>query len=465
MQHGTYWERFQTESFSFIELNYALVQAYDFLHLYREYGCIVQIGGNDQWFNILAGRDLIRRADGGEAFALTTPLITTSSGQKMSKSAGNAPWLDPRQTSPYEYYQYWRNTEDADVGRFLRLFTFLPLEEIAELERLSGAELNRAKEVLAFEATRITHGEEEARRAQADGARSVRRRRAHRRGAERGGRASRRGWSTWPSRRAWSTPGTPPSGSIQSGGLRLNGQTQSTDRVVDPSELPAAAEPGQTQSPPGGAGRNPSAVDGAAAVGPRVQADGANQVVQIERLGDAGVDGHVARHARSASWTAEMTTIGTSSHSCSRWQASRKAKPSMIGHHQVQHDRRRAPCAHGVERLATMRRQVDGVALAAQRVGNKPANGRVVVDNQHVRIRHARDARGVCHMTGTIMGSLVVEQASGLASLAALAVHVRSSCRGRPRRGRRPAWRRWRRRSCRSARTRGLRWRSSSSRD
>src|SRR6266550_7499889 len=149
MQHGTYWERFQTGSFSFIELNYALIQAYDFLHLYREFGCILQIGGNDQWFNILAGRDLIRRAEGGEAYALTTPLITTSSGQKMSKSAGNAPWLDPRQTTPYDYYQYWRNTEDADVVQRLRMFTFLSLEEIAEYERLSGAELNRAKEVLA----------------------------------------------------------------------------------------------------------------------------------------------------------------------------------------------------------------------------------------------------------------------------------------------------------------------------
>src|SRR6266446_5667251 len=134
MQHGTYRERFETGSFSFIELNYALVQAYDFLHLFREYGCVLQIGGNDQWFNILAGRDLIRRTEGGEAFALTTPLITTASGQKMSKSARNAPWLDASQTSPYEYYQYWRNTEDADVARFMRMFTFLSLEEIAEYE-------------------------------------------------------------------------------------------------------------------------------------------------------------------------------------------------------------------------------------------------------------------------------------------------------------------------------------------
>src|SRR5215216_1329941 len=138
MQHGSYRERFETGSFSFIELNYALVQAYDFLHLYREYGCILQIGGNDQWFNILAGRDLIRRTEGGEAFALTTPLVTSTSGEKLGKTAGNAIWLDANLTSPYDYYQYWRNTEDADVGRFMRMFTYVPLEEIAELERLSG---------------------------------------------------------------------------------------------------------------------------------------------------------------------------------------------------------------------------------------------------------------------------------------------------------------------------------------
>jgi tyrosyl-tRNA synthetase len=166
MQHGTYWERFQSESFSVMELNYALVQAYDFLHLYRAEKCVLQIGGNDQWFNILSGRDLIRRAVGGEAFALTVPLVTTSSGEKMSKSAGNAPWLDAEQTSPFEYYQYWRNTDDEAVGRALRVFTFLPLDEIAELERLSGADINRAKEVLAFEATKLTHGEEAARAAQ-----------------------------------------------------------------------------------------------------------------------------------------------------------------------------------------------------------------------------------------------------------------------------------------------------------
>jgi tyrosyl-tRNA synthetase len=237
MQHGTYWERFQSESFSFIELNYALVQAYDFLHLYREYGCILQIGGNDQWFNILAGRDLIRRAEGAEAFALTTPLITTSSGQKMSKSAGNAPWLDPRQTSPYEYYQYWRNTEDADVGRYMRLFTFMPLDQIAEYDQLSGADLNRAKEVLAFEATSITHGDEEARRAQ-DTARA-------RFG---GGGGTDDGPSVAISEPTRLSDLAVAAGlvdsrnaakrQLQGGGLRLNGEVQSTDRVVDPTELP-----------------------------------------------------------------------------------------------------------------------------------------------------------------------------------------------------------------------------------
>lgn len=166
MQHGTYWERFQNESFSFIELNYALVQAYDFLHLFRTHACVLQIGGSDQWFNILAGRDLIRRADGGEAFALTTPLVTSASGQKLGKTAGNAIWLDPALTSPYDYYQYWRNTEDPDVGRYLRMFTFVPLDRIAELERLSGADINAAKEILAYEATAITHGPQAARRAQ-----------------------------------------------------------------------------------------------------------------------------------------------------------------------------------------------------------------------------------------------------------------------------------------------------------
>lgn len=166
MQHETYRQRFEQDSLSFIELNYALLQAYDFLHLYRQHGCLLQVGGNDQWFNILAGTELIRRVAGGAAYALTSPLLTTSSGQKMGKTESGAVWLDSELTSPYDYYQFWRNTEDPDVGTFLRLFTFLPLERISGLERLEGSALNEAKEVLAFEATRLTHGPAEARGAQ-----------------------------------------------------------------------------------------------------------------------------------------------------------------------------------------------------------------------------------------------------------------------------------------------------------
>jgi tyrosyl-tRNA synthetase len=237
MQHGTYWERFQQESFSFVELNYALIQAYDFLHLYRAFGCILQIGGNDQWFNILAGRDLIRRTDGGEAFALTTPLVTSTSGEKLGKTAGNAVWLDPALTPPYDYYQYWRNTEDADVGRFLRMFTFLPLEQIAELEQLSGAELNRAKEVLALEATKITHGEQEAHKAQQT---------AH---ARFGGDGVDEGPTVILGEPASLVDLAVRAGLAESrnaakrhareGGLRLNGERQAADRMVDPGELPA----------------------------------------------------------------------------------------------------------------------------------------------------------------------------------------------------------------------------------
>lgn len=236
MQHGTYWERFQQGSFSFIELNYALVQAYDFLHLYRTEQCIVQIGGNDQWFNILSGRDLIRRADGGEAFALTTPLITDASGEKFGKTAGNAVWLDPEQTSPHEYYQFWRNTEDPDVGRNLRLFTFLPLEQIAALEQRSGAALNEVKDLLAYEATRLTHGEEEARRAQATAR------------AWFGGQGAAEGPTLLVRQPTRLEELAVEAGLVDSvsdakrqlrqGGLRLDGQPQARDRIVDPAELP-----------------------------------------------------------------------------------------------------------------------------------------------------------------------------------------------------------------------------------
>jgi len=160
----SYRSRLET-GLNFVEFNYMLLQAYDFLHLYRKQECLLQMGGSDQWGNIVAGTDLIRRVEGGVAYGMVFPLITTASGDKMGKTAQGAVWLDPKLTSPYEYYQYWINTDDRDVERFLALFTFLPLEEVKRCGRLMGAELREAKEVLAFEATKITHGAEEAERA------------------------------------------------------------------------------------------------------------------------------------------------------------------------------------------------------------------------------------------------------------------------------------------------------------
>ncbi|MBN1401750.1 MAG: tyrosine--tRNA ligase [Anaerolineae bacterium] len=157
----TYRARLE-EGLSFIEFNYQILQAYDFLHLYRTHDCVLQMGGNDQWGNIVAGIDLIRRVTGGEAYALTFPLLTTSSGAKMGKTAQGAVWLDPDLLSPYDFYQFWINTEDADVIRFLKLYTFLPLDQIEALGSLKGAEIRQAKEVLAYEATRLSHGEQEA---------------------------------------------------------------------------------------------------------------------------------------------------------------------------------------------------------------------------------------------------------------------------------------------------------------
>lgn len=151
---------------SFLEFSYSLLQAYDFLHLYREYGCVLQIGGSDQWGNIVAGIDLVRRCDGGETWGFTCPLVTTASGEKMSKTqAGGAVWLDPELTSPYDYYQFWINVDDKDAVYFLKLYTFVPLEEIEELSRLQGAEMRTVKEKLALEATAIAHGMDEALRA------------------------------------------------------------------------------------------------------------------------------------------------------------------------------------------------------------------------------------------------------------------------------------------------------------
>lgn len=147
---------------TFLEFNYMILQAYDYLELYRRFGCTLQMGGSDQWGNIVNGMELTRRVDGAHVHALTSPLLTTSSGAKMGKSAAGAVWLNGDMLAPYDYWQYFRNTEDADVGRFLRFFTTLPLDEIAKLEALEGAELNDAKKLLATEATAMVHGRKAA---------------------------------------------------------------------------------------------------------------------------------------------------------------------------------------------------------------------------------------------------------------------------------------------------------------
>ncbi len=146
------------QELSFLEFNYMILQAYDFVELYRRHGCVLQMGGSDQWGNIVSGIDLGRRLHGAQFFALTAPLITTAAGAKMGKTAAGAVWLNPDMVSPYEYWQFWRNTDDADVGRFLKLFTTLPLDEIERLAALQGGEINEAKKVLATEATRLVHG-------------------------------------------------------------------------------------------------------------------------------------------------------------------------------------------------------------------------------------------------------------------------------------------------------------------
>jgi tyrosyl-tRNA synthetase len=150
------------DGLTFIEFNYMLLQAYDFMELTKTHGCLLQMGGSDQWGNIVAGIDLVRRTLGKQAFGITFPLITTASGIKMGKTHKGAVWLDPERFSPYEYYQFWVNTDDLDVARFLALFTFIPMEEIEFVKQLSGADLNKAKTILAYEATKIAHGEDEA---------------------------------------------------------------------------------------------------------------------------------------------------------------------------------------------------------------------------------------------------------------------------------------------------------------
>ncbi len=156
---------------NFIEFNYVLLQAYDFLHLYRTEKCVLQMGGSDQWGNIVAGIDLIRREEKATAHGITFPLITTSSGAKMGKTATGAVWLDSNRTRPYEYYQYWINTDDRDVAKFLALFTFLPMSEVHEVAKLQGADLNSAKVVLAYETAKLAHGEEEAMKAHTESSR------------------------------------------------------------------------------------------------------------------------------------------------------------------------------------------------------------------------------------------------------------------------------------------------------
>ncbi len=151
---------------SFLEFNYMIMQSYDFLKLYEKYGCNMQFGGDDQWSNMLGGTELIRRKLGKDAYAMTITLLLNSEGKKMGKTQKGAVWLDPNKTSPFEFYQYWRNVSDADVLKCLRMLTFLPIEQIDEMDRWEGSQLNQAKEILAFELTKMVHGEEEAQKAQ-----------------------------------------------------------------------------------------------------------------------------------------------------------------------------------------------------------------------------------------------------------------------------------------------------------
>ena len=152
---------------SFLEFNYMIMQSYDFYYMFQHYGCNMQFGGDDQWSNMLGGTELIRRKLGKDAYAMTITLLTDSQGKKMGKTAGNAVWLDPNKTSPFEFYQYWRNVGDADVLKCIRMLTFLPLEQIDEMDHWQGEQLNKAKEILAFELTQMVHGTEEAEKAQA----------------------------------------------------------------------------------------------------------------------------------------------------------------------------------------------------------------------------------------------------------------------------------------------------------
>ena len=160
------YEQRMEKGLSFLEFNYMIMQSYDFYHLFQHYGCNMQFGGDDQWSNMLGGTELIRRKLGKDAHAMTITLLTDSQGHKMGKTAGNAVWLDPKKPSPYDFYQYWRNVGDSDVLKCIRMLTFLPLEQIDEMDKWEGSQLNRAKEILAYELTALVHGEEEAKKAE-----------------------------------------------------------------------------------------------------------------------------------------------------------------------------------------------------------------------------------------------------------------------------------------------------------
>ena len=160
------YEQRMEKGLSFLEFNYMIMQSYDFYYLFQHYGCNMQFGGDDQWSNMLGGTELIRRKLGKDAHAMTITLLTDSQGHKMGKTAGNAVWLDPNKTTPYDFYQYWRNVGDQDVLKCIRMLTFLPLEQIDEMDKWEGSQLNRAKEILAYELTALVHGEEEAKKAE-----------------------------------------------------------------------------------------------------------------------------------------------------------------------------------------------------------------------------------------------------------------------------------------------------------
>ena len=160
------YEQRMEKGLSFLEFNYMIMQSYDFYHMFQEYGCNMQFGGDDQWSNMLGGTELIRRKLGKDAQAMTTTLLLNSEGKKMGKTASGAVWLDPNKTTPYDFYQYWRNVGDQDVLKCIRMLTFLPLEQIDEMDKWEGSQLNRAKEILAYELTALVHGEEEAKKAE-----------------------------------------------------------------------------------------------------------------------------------------------------------------------------------------------------------------------------------------------------------------------------------------------------------